>query len=71
MSVPSPQWLDLERRLAELQAAPVFQQLRMMDFGPCLDQTLLCSRKLATDALDRIQRKRRKGVLVCGVKVGR
>src|SRR5438093_13286169 len=40
-----PQWLTLERRLAGLQERPVLQQLRMVDFGPRLDEALLRARK--------------------------
>jgi hypothetical protein len=64
MTIPLPQWLNLERRLARLQAPPVLQLFGMMNLGPRLHQALLRTRKRATDALDRIQGKRRDGVRV-------
>jgi len=36
----------------------------MMDFGPGLDKSLLCPRKSAADAFDRIQSEGRQCVLI-------
>jgi hypothetical protein len=69
MTVPLPQWLDLEWWLTGLQAPPVFQQLGMMNLGPRFDQALLRARKRATYTLDRVQRKRRDRVLVRRMKM--
>jgi hypothetical protein len=52
MTVPVPQWLDLEWWLTGLQAPPVFQQLAMMNLGPRFDQALLRARKRATNLQD-------------------
>jgi len=66
---PLPQWFDLERCLTRLQAPPVVQQLRVMNFGPSLDQALLRARERAANAFDRIQGKRRDCVLVRGMEM--
>ena len=52
-----------------MQEFPVAKQLGMMDFCPRLDEALLRPREPAADALDRVERERRQGVLVQGVKV--
>ena len=68
-SIPSPQWLDLERQSTGLQATPILQQFGMVNLRPGLDETLLGSGKLPTDALDWIERKCGNGVLIRGVEM--
>ena len=41
-----------------------------MDFGPRLNQALLCPRKVAPDALDGIESKHSLGLLIRRMEVG-
>lgn len=40
-----------------------------MDFGPGLDEALLCARQIPANALDRIEREHALGILIRRVKV--
>lgn len=40
-----------------------------MDFGPGLDEALLCARQIPANALDRIERERALGSLILRMKV--
>ena len=53
-----------------MQEFPVCLQLRPVDLGPGLNQSLLCLGQDAAQALNRVHRKHRRLVLVVRVEMG-
>ncbi len=53
-----------------MQEGPVLHQFGLVDLSPRLDQSLLSSWEVATNALDRIKRKDPFGLLIHGMEVG-
>jgi len=50
--------------LDTLQECPVAKQLRVVDLGPRLDESLLRSRAATADAFDGVEGERRECVLI-------
>jgi hypothetical protein len=50
----SPEWFDLDGRLAGLQELPVVLQLRAMYLGPSFDEPLLRLGETPAEAFDRV-----------------
>src|SRR5262245_23256692 len=61
--------IDLERRLARLQEVPVLLQFRPMNLCPGLHEASLADWKVATQALQRVDREHSCVLLVVRVEV--
>lgn len=64
-----PQWIDRDGRLAGLQELPIVLQLRAVNLGPSLDETLLRLRHAAGQAFKRVDGEDSRVLLVERVKV--
>jgi len=65
----SPEWLDLDGRLARLQEIPIVLEFLAVNLTPGFHQTLLSPRKAAPEAFECIERKHSSFVMVVSVNV--
>jgi len=69
MAHGSPEWVDLDGRLARLQESPIVLQFLAVNLRPGFDEPLLWPGQAAAKTLERVQRERRGFSLVVRVKV--